>query len=286
VIDAHQHFWCYSDHDYPWINASMHHLKQDFLPSLLYRLFNRVGIQGSIAVQARQSIEETRWLIQLSRQNQFIRGVVGWIDLQADVSDQLQLLAGSDSLVGVRHVIQDEPDDRFMLKNAFLKGISQLSAGDLVYEILIYPRHLPYAVHFVRQFPDQVFVLDHLAKPFIRQGVLEPWRKGLIDLARFPNVFCKISGMVTEADWHQWQSEQFFPYLDAAFECFGPDRLMFGSDWPVCTLAASYEQVFHLPLSYMQDKGYTDGDIRKVFGENAARIYSLDRRKSKSRIES
>jgi L-fuconolactonase len=280
MIDAHQHFWCYSNHDYPWIDGSMQLLKQDFLPPQLIKLLNRVGIEGSIAVQARQSIEETRWLIQLSRLNPFIQGVVGWIDLKGDVSDQLQLFAGSDSLIGVRHVLQDEPDDRFMLRNDFLKGVSQLRAWDLVYEILIHPGHLPHAVRFVRQFPDQVFVLDHLAKPFIRQGLLEPWREDLGVLAGFPNVSCKVSGLVTEADWRHWQPEQFFPYLDAAFECFGPDRLLFGSDWPVCTLAASYEQVFHLPLSYMRDRGWSDREIRKVFGENAIRIYGLDKRKS------
>ena len=279
MIDAHQHFWCYTVHEYPWIDESMQPLRRDFLPARLSRLFKRTGIQESIAVQARQSIAETRWLLQLSLKYHFIRGVVGWIDLQGNVSDQLQPFTGAGTLVGVRHVIQDEPDDRFILRDTFLRGISQLKKWNLAYEILIHPRHLPYAVQFVRQFPDQVFILDHMAKPIVRKGRFSPWREDFESLSKFPNVSCKISGLVTEADWKQWKPEQFFPYLDTAFECFSPDRLMFGSDWPVCTLAASYEQVFHLPMTYMQKKGYAESDIRKVFGENAARIYGLKNHK-------
>ena len=241
-IDAHQHFWVYDPREYDWIDDSMAALRRDFLPRDLKPELDQAGFQGCVAVQARQTIEETRWLLELAASSPFILGVVGWVDLQSpQVRSQLQAFAENPKLVGVRHVVQGEPDDRFLLRPEFLRGISVLEEFDLAYDILIYTKHLPVAAEFVRQFPRQRFVLDHLAKPPIKSGSLQSLdATESEELAAFPNVFCKLSGMVTEADWQHWKPEHMTPYLDVAFECFGPERLMIGSDWPVCTVAASY----------------------------------------------
>jgi len=243
-IDAHQHFWKYSVADYGWINDAMAVLKRDFLPEDLRPLLQSNGFDGSIAVQARQTLDETRWLLELADRNEFILGVVGWVDLcSSHVGDQLREFAGNRKLVGVRHVVQDEPDDRFMLRPEFRRGIAQLAEFGLVYDLLLYPRHLPAAIQLVREFPDQSFVLDHIAKPPIAEGArseIELWTHNIEELATSPNVACKLSGMVTEANWRLWKIEDFQPYLDAVLRAFGPSRLMIGSDWPVCTLAANY----------------------------------------------
>ena len=221
-IDAHQHFWIYDPREYDWIDDSMAALRRDFLPDALQPELERAGFQGCVAVQARQSIEETRWLLELAASSPFILGVVGWVDLQSpDVRSQLQAFARNPKLVGVRHVVQGEPDERFLLRPEFLRGISVLEEFNLAYDILIYPKHLSVAAEFVRQFPRQRFVLDHLAKPLIKSGSLQPWERGIRELAALPNVFCKLSGLVTEADWQRWQPEHIAPYMDVAFECFG-----------------------------------------------------------------
>src|SRR5579859_222262 len=234
-IDAHQHFWRYSAEEYDWIDDSMAALRRDFLPRDLEPELDAAGFDACIAVQARQTLEETQWLLALADENPFIAGVVGWVDLRAEVvRDQLAALSKNPKLVGVRHVIQAEPDDQFLLRADFLRGISALQEFGLTYDILIYPRHLPVAIEFVQRFPEQRFVLDHLAKPFIKAQTVDPWATHMRELATFPNVFCKLSGMVTEADWKNWKPEHFRPYLQTAFEAFGGDRLMIGSDWPVC----------------------------------------------------
>ena len=273
-IDAHQHFWIYDPREYEWIDDSMAVLRRDFLPHDLKPELERAGFQGSIAVQARQTIEETRWLLELAESSPFILGVVGWVDLQSpDVRSQLQAFAKNPKLVGVRHVVQGEPDDRFLLRPEFLRGISALEEFDLAYDILIYTRHLPVAAEFVRRFPRQRFVLDHLAKPPIKNGALEPWTRGIRELAEFPNVLCKLSGMVTEADWRQWKPEHMAPYLDVAFECFGPQRLMIGSDWPVCTVASPYDRAMDVVKDYLAS--YPAAEQVAVLGENARRFWKL-----------
>ena len=277
-IDAHQHFWSYTQAEYGWIDDSMKILQQDRLPADLLPLLQAHEIKGTIAVQARQTLEETRWLLQLAESNSFIKGVVGWVDLCSKTLDeQLAEFSSFEKLVGIRHVIQDEPDDRFILRTDFLRGIEKLQKYNLTYDILIYPRHLPYASEFVRMFPEQPFVLDHIAKPPVKEGIFCPWNDDIRQLAEFPNIYCKVSGMVTEADWKHWQFENMIPYLDIVFESFGPERLLFGSDWPVCTVAAAYEQVVHLFHLYVLTQELSMAEKKAVWGGNAQKIYNLDK---------
>jgi L-fuconolactonase len=273
-IDAHQHFWVYNPSEYGWIDESMTVLRRDFLPGDLKPELDGAGFQGCIAVQARQSLEETNWLLKLASEWPFILGVVGWVDLRSPhLRSDLQVLAKNPKLVGVRHIVQSEPDERFLLQPEFLRGVSQLEEFDLAYDILIYEKHLSEAAEFVRRFPRQRFVLDHAAKPRIKDGILHPWAGGIRELAVLPNVFCKLSGLVTEADWQEWKVEQITPYLDVAFECFGADRLMIGSDWPVCTVAASYSRSM---AAVNQVLGRCGTEAReKVLGANAQRFYKL-----------
>ncbi len=273
-IDAHQHFWRYNADEFGWIDDSMSSLRRDFGPDDLKPELERAGFQGSIAVQARQSLEETRWLLELAEDSPLILGVVGWVDLcSPDVRLQLQTFAGNPKLVGIRHVVQSEPDERFLLLPEFLRGISVLEEFDLTYDILIYPQHLPVAVEFVRHSPRQRFVLDHLAKPLIKSASIHPWEAGIRELAKFPNVFSKLSGMVTEADWQNWRPEDLKPYLDIALDNFGPERLMIGSDWPVCTVAASYKQTMSVVLDYLYKYPVNVQDA--VLGGNAQRFWKL-----------
>lgn len=275
-IDSHQHFWIYSPEEYDWIDESMAAIRRDFLPEHLKPQLERCGFQGSVAVQARQSLEETRWLLQLAEQSPFIFGVVGWVDLQSsDVRSQLKDFCRHPKFVGVRHIVQAEPDDRFLLRPEYLRGIEALEEFDLAYDILIYTRHLPVAAEFVERFPRQRFVLDHMAKPPIKRTEIHEWAQGMRRLSTFPNVFCKLSGLVTEADWGHWTPDQITPYLDVAFETFGADRLMIGSDWPVCLVAASYPQATDLVKNYIQEKA--PSRIEDLLGGNAARFWRLGR---------
>jgi len=273
-IDAHQHFWRYERREYGWIDDSMAALRRHFLPADLKPELERSGFQGCVAVQARQTLEETRWLLELAEHAPFILGVVGWVDLRSPrLRFELESFARHSKLVGVRHIVQSEPDDRFLLQPDFLRGIATLEEFDLAYDILIYPRHLPVATEFVSRFPRQRFVLDHLAKPPIKSGAVDSWALGIRELASFPNLFCKVSGLVTEADWQAWKPEDLRPCLDVAFECFGPSRLMIGSDWPVCTVAAPYSQVMDVVKNYI-DK-YAAEERNAVLGGNAAKFWKL-----------
>ena len=273
-IDAHQHFWNYDAVEYDWIDEPMAALRRDFLPQDLKPLLAQAGFAGCIAVQARQTLEETRWLLSLASQNDFIRGVVGWVDLRsAQLADQLRDLTRDPKLVGVRHVVQAEPDDDFMLRPEFRRGIAQLAAFGLAYDILVYPRQLRAAVKLVSQFPEQRFVLDHIAKPLIAQGALEPWNTDIRALAQFPNVFCKVSGMVTEARWTAWRPEDFHPYLDVVFEAFGPERIMIGSDWPVCKVAADYQQTIGILTDYIAS--LPAAQQAAILGGNCVHFYRL-----------
>src|SRR6266576_746527 len=273
-IDAHQHFWRYNAHDYGWIDDSMTSLRRDFLPSDLAPELQRNGFEGCVAVQTRQTLEETQWLLELADASSFIVGVVGWVDLKSSrLRSDLQQITANSKLVGVRHIVQSEPDDRFLLRRDFLDGVAMLEEFGLAYDILIYPRHLPVALEFVRELPRQRFVLDHLAKPAIKERELRAWAAGIPDLESRPNVMCKLSGLVTEADWSGWTSDQIRPYLDVAFEQFGPERLMIGSDWPVCTLAASYSRVIEVVVDYL--KSFPTETREAVMGGNARRLWRL-----------
>jgi len=273
-IDAHQHFWMYNQHEYGWIDDSMESLRRNFLPNDLKPELDHNGIQGCVTVQARQTLEETRWLLDLAEHSKFILGVVGWVDLQsAEVNSQLKAFARNPKLVGVRHIVQSEPDDRFLLRPEFLRGIAALEEFDLAYDILIYPKHLRVAAEFAHKFPRQRFVLDHLAKPPIKDRQIDSWESGIGELAALPNVYCKLSGLVTEADWHHWKPEDLTPYLDVAFEAFGAERLMFGSDWPVCLAAAPYSRVFSTVKNYLARQAVNVRDA--VLGGNAQRFWKL-----------
>ncbi len=241
AIDCHQHFWRYSASEYGWIGAGMDVLRRDFLPAELAPVAKAAGIGGTVAVQARQTIEETKWLLSLAAENPLIRGVVGWAPLISEGAEEsIERLAANPLLKGLRHVLHDEPDDNYMLRPDFLRGVGLLERHKLVYDILIFERHLPQTLEFVDRFPGLTFVVDHVAKPRIREGVMEPWRTLMLALARRQNVYCKISGMVTEADWKKWRVEHLRPYFETVMEAFGPRRVMFGSDWPVVLLGSEY----------------------------------------------
>jgi L-fuconolactonase len=281
-IDAHQHFWHYTPQEYSWMGPDMAILKKDHLPPHLAPLLEAAGIEGTVAVQARQTLQETRWLLELSDHYPFIKGVVGWVDLRSpEVREQLERVGTHPKLRGVRHVVQDEPDDQFMLQKDFVRGLGILAEFDLTYDILIFPRHLPVACELVKRFPNQRFVLDHIAKPLIKDKKMAAWDAEIRRLAAYPNVWCKVSGMVTEADWHQpalhgpaWQPSDFRPYLDVVFEAFGTKRIMFGSDWPVCTLAGTYADVAKLVLDYVNS--FSKEEQIDFWGETARRFYGLE----------
>lgn len=273
-IDTHQHFWKYNDRDYGWMGPGMESLKRDRLPADLAGLLKKAGIDGTVAVQARQCIEETEFLLRLADENPFIKGVVGWVDLCGpQLQVQLESFCYHPKLRGVRHVVHDEPDDNFMLRDDFVHGISRLRKYSLTYDLLLFPKHLPVACKLVAKFPEQAFILDHISKPFIRDGKIEPWAGDIRRLATFKNVFCKISGMVTEADWQSWKPEDFTPYMDVVLEAFGTERIMLGSDWPVCTLAGEYEQVMCIAADYMEQ--LSADEQAAVWSENADRIYGI-----------
>ena len=273
-IDSHQHFWRYDPARHRWISDAMAVLKRDFLPDDLNREFQSSNMNGSIAVQADQSEDETLFLLDLAKRYPVVAGVVGWVDLCADdLPERLQSFSHHDKLCGFRHVVQDEADDRFMLRKSFVRGILGLREFDFTYDILIFPRQLPAAIDLVAKFPEQPFVIDHIAKPPIKTRQIATWAGHMREIATAPQVFCKLSGMVTEADWGHWTEKDFRPYLDIVFEAFGADRLMFGSDWPVCLLAGTYGQVKQLVDNYVQN--FPNPEKEKIFGSNAARFYGL-----------
>lgn len=275
-IDAHQHFWRYDPELYGWMDERMGVLKRDYLPTDLASELASFGMTASVAVQARQDDEETQWLLELAAEQPSIAAVVGWTDLRADdVDERLERLARHPRLKGVRHVLQDEPDDGFMLREDFTRGIGCLARHGLTYDILIYARHIPAAIELVDRFPNQPFVVDHIAKPRIADAELEAWAEGMRRLAERPHVACKVSGMITEARWDGWSPRDFTPYLDVVFEAFGEDRLMFGSDWPVCLLACDgYATMANIVDEYAG--GLAVDAKQKLFGANAAAFYGIE----------
>jgi len=275
IIDAHQHFWRFDPARDTWITDEMSVLKHDFLLREFASEREANGIDTSIAVQTDQSEAETLFLLNLADHSHHLAGVVGWVDLRSPhLAERLHYFAQFKKLRGFRHIAQSEPDDRFLVQPAFVNGVACLRQFGFTYDLLVYPKQLPAAIALASRLPEQAFVLDHLAKPVIKTHTLEPWASQIKTLAQNPNVFCKLSGLVTEARWHQWKPEDFRPYLDVVFDAFGPDRLMFGSDWPVCLLAASFAQVKQLIGDYVdshapQHKG-------KIFAANAIRFYGLE----------
>lgn len=273
-IDAHQHFWIFDPVRDSWINEEMAVIKKDFLPTDLLPVLQQNGIDGCVAVQASQSEEETLFLLNLAAGHTVVKGVVGWVDLKADdLDERLQHFRRYDKLKGFRHVLQSEPDRKYMLQPQFQRGIGALQKYGYTYDILIYPEHLPYAAQLAAGFPDQKFVVDHLAKPHIKDQTITDWKKDITALAKHPNVHCKISGMLTEADWNSWKTADFIPYLDVVFHAFGIDRVMFGSDWPVCLLAGGYEGNMRVMNSYCSALSATEQEL--FWGGNAVKFYSL-----------
>ena len=274
IIDSHHHFWKYDPIEYDWIDDSMKVIRKDFLPESLELTIREAGVDGAISVQARQLVEETGWLLETACQYKFIKGVVGWLPLiNDDIEVELEKYSGNKLLKGLRHVIQGEPDPKFMLRRDFNSGVSLLKKYSMAYDILIVERQLPNMIRFVDQHPDQVFVLDHIAKPLIAKHELSLWKENIQELARRENVSCKISGMVTEADFNSWTPPQLQPYFDVVLEAFGADRLLFGSDWPVCLVATSYKNWMELVQKNISELSKIEQ--AKIMGENAIRLYQL-----------
>ena len=274
IIDSHQHFWKYDPVRDSWIDDSMKELRRDFLPKDLAPLLKNNGIDGCVAVQADQSEHETEFLLNLAQNNTFINGVVGWVDLRADnIEERLAYYSSNNLLKGIRHIVQAESDD-FMLGKKFQNGISLLKQFDLTYDILVFPSQLPAAIQLVNKFPDQKFIIDHMAKPTIKNGKMVDWKKDIELLARSQNVYCKVSGMFTEADWNKWRKEDFTKYLDVIFDTFGVGRILYGSDWPVCLLAAEYKLQLEIIGEYITK--YSTEDKEKIMSGNAINFYNLN----------
>jgi L-fucono-1,5-lactonase len=273
IIDSHQHFWRYNAERHAWITDTMSAIRRDFMPAEYERECAANGVDASIVVQVDQSEEETQFLLELAESHPRIAAVVGWVDLRSpSVEERLQFFSQFKRLRGFRHIAEVEADD-FLVDRDFIRGISRLHQFGFAYEILIYPKQLPAAIELAARFPEQPFVVDHAAKPLIKSGALEPWAAYMRIIAQNPNVFCKVSGLVTEADWLRWKPEDIHPYLDVVFEAFGPERLMFGSDWPVCLLAASYKRVKELIETYVET--HAPRHKENIFGGNAIRFYVL-----------
>lgn len=273
-IDSHQHFWKFDPVRDSWINDEMSLIQKDFLPADLQSILHKHRLDGCITVQSDQSLEENRFQLQLGKAHSFIKGIVGWVDLRSDeLEAQLEPLKGEPLMKGFRHVLQGEARRDLMLDTGFMRGIKTIGKAGYTYDVLIFADQLKYLPAFLQAFPDQVFVLDHIAKPPIAAGSMKEWAEGIKSLKPFPNLYCKISGMVTEASWNNWQYEHFEPYIDIVTEAFGIDRLMFGSDWPVCNVAGGYDRMISIPQQYFYK--FSKDEQAKFWGGNATRAYRL-----------
>lgn len=273
-IDAHHHLWKFDPVRDSWITDEMVAIQDDFLPGDFELVLQRNVFDGSVVVQTDQSEAENELLLNFANSNDFIKGMVGWIDLQSkNVEERLDAYAHSKKIKGFRHVLQGEADRALMLKSAFMRGVSKLAKYGFTYDILIFADQLRYIPEFALAFPNHKFVLDHIAKPDIKNAEIDQWKKQINEVAKHQNVWCKISGMVTEADWKNWKQQDFVPYLDAIVEAFGTRRIMYGSDWPVCLLAASYENVLGIVEQYFS--GFSESERQLFFGENAVQFYNL-----------
>lgn len=273
-IDSHQHFWKYDPVRDSWIDETMSVIQKDFFPEDLEPVLKANGIDGCVVVQSDQSEDENHFQIANADKNDFVKGIVGWVNLSAaNVQERLEYFAQFKKLKGFRHVLQGEPQRDFMLRPEFLNGISLLDQYNFTYDILVFPDQLKFVKQFVEKFPEHRFVIDHIAKPYIKDNIIEGWQDDMRAIAQHKNVFCKISGMVTEAKWDSWAKADFDPYMDVVVNAFGTDRVMFGSDWPVCLVAARYSEVLDIVKNYFS--GYSDLERDKVFGGNAIEFYSL-----------
>lgn len=272
-IDSHQHFWKFDPVRDSWIDNSMQKIQRDFLPEDLLPLLQQNQFSGCVAVQASQSEEETNFLLDLASKNDFIKGIVGWVDLRDEnITERLEHFSTHKKIKGFRHVVQGESDD-FMFRKDFRNGISALKPFNYTYDILIFHRQLPAAIDLVKHFPDQQFVIDHIAKPDIKSGDIISWKNGIQEIAKYENVNCKISGMVTEANWNNWKADDLKPYLNVVFENFSTQKLMFGSDWPVLNVASDYSEMVKTLEDYTQQLSIEDQN--KIWFENAVSFYKL-----------
>ncbi|WP_228852903.1 amidohydrolase family protein [Aegicerativicinus sediminis] len=275
IIDSHQHFWRYTPQTHGWISDELSVIRRDFLPDELESCFKENDVFGCIAVQADQTLEENEFLLDLANKHKFIKGVIGWVDFQNDrVEEDIYHFSEIELMKGFRHIVQGEADVKFLLRPGFLEGIKLLEKYDFVYEILVFPHQLQMVYEFVKMFPNVQFVLDHIAKPYIKEGYIEGWATMIKALGNFDNLSCKISGMVTEADYSNWSPEQIKPYIDVVLESFGPNRILYGSDWPVCLVAASYTEVLHLGKTMVHQLSPSEQDA--FFYKNAKRIYNIN----------
>lgn len=278
IIDAHQHFWQRSKggFDYAWQDApALAPIRRDFLPPDLKPLIDKVGVHKTVFVQTQHNVAESRWVLELARQHDFIAGVVGWVDLASDqCEEQLMEFIDNPKFVGVRHVVQDEPDEDFIVRPDVLRGLKVLEKHGVPFDLLFYVQHLRHAPTLARELPELPMVIDHLSKPHIKEQRMDDWLPHFKAAAAFPNIYCKLSGMVTEADWKNWKPADLKPYVQHALDLFGPSRLMFGSDWPVCELAASYEQVYHALNEALGPVSEAEHD--QIFGRTASEYYKLD----------
>jgi L-fuconolactonase len=275
-IDAHQHCWQFDQVRDSWITDDMSVIRRDFMPANLQPVLERNGINGTVLVQTCHTEEDNRFMLELAARNSFIKGIVGWVNLQSImVEDKLKLHHDKHPMIkGFRHVLQSDPDDQLMLRESFKRGISLLNKYNFTYDILIYPKHLKYAAQLAAEFPDQKFVLDHLAKPPIKSMAIGEWKKDIEALAKYQNVYCKVSGMLTEADWQSWRTEDFTPFLDVVFNTFSTNRVMYGSDWPVCLLAGAYNRSLEILQIYTSRLSQHEQD--QFFGGNAIEFYNLE----------
>lgn len=276
VIDAHQHFWQLGRFKYEWLNApKLAKIKRDFLPADLKKVMDEVRVERAIFVQTQHNLDENRWVLKLAEEHKFIAGVVGWVDLASPKCEE-QLLEFKDQakFVGVRHVVHDEPDDDFIVRPDVLRGLKVLEKHEVPYDLLFYVKHLKHVPTIVKACPDLRLVIDHLAKPLIKDQRAEGWIDDLRAAAKFPNVYCKLSGMVTEADWEKWKPADLRPFVQEAIDCFTPQRLMYGSDWPVCLLAGSYRQVFEALVEVLAPLT-NESERQAIFSDTARKFYRL-----------
>ncbi len=274
TIDSHQHFWKYDPLKHEWINDDMSVIRKDFLPADLKKVYDEHKIDGCVAVQVDQTLEENDFILNLAKDHDFIKGVVGWVDLRSKQVDKvLDSHSNEDKLKGFRHIVQGEPDPNFLLGQDFMRGISALEKGDYTYDILVFPHQLGAALELVKRFPRQKFVVDHIAKPYIKDGFFEGWAVLMREIARHENVYCKLSGMITEADYRSWTPDQIHPYMYLILEAFGAERIMFGSDWPVCLVAGNYGEVLKLTTDFIAP--LSSHEQKAIMGQNAIQFYNL-----------
>jgi len=274
TIDSHQHFWQYELEKHSWIDDNMSAIRRDFKPSDLKKVLAENNIDGCVAVQADQTLAETDFLLKLAKENDFIKGVVGWVDLRAENIDAvLEKYHSEKKLKGWRHVVQGEPDPNFLLRPDFLNGIAYLEKYDFTYDILVFPHQLGAVLEFIKRFPHQKFVIDHIAKPYIKDGFYDGWAALMREIGKQENVYCKLSGMITEADYNAWTPEQLHPYMHLVLEAFGSERTMFGSDWPVCLVAGSYKKVKNIVTDFISELSLQDQHM--IMGENSIDFYLL-----------